>query len=128
MARFSAGDLDRRIIIQKATEARDAAGDVVPGAWVVVGKLWANRKPGVIGTESAAPQGQLRQHDLVWSVRANCISREIFPETHRIFYKGRIHEVVGVIDGDQREDLIKILTCTRPDGRGDRGRENVSGI
>lgn len=131
MTRFAAGEFDRRISVQECVETKDAAGDVVPDEWALYTRLWAKRqaKSGVggIGQEDGQAQGVLRQFDMVWVVRVSPTTRAIAPETHRILYKGRVYEIVGILDGRDRDDVIQILTSARPDQRGSRGNVGATG-
>jgi len=122
-----AGSYDRRIMIQIATPVTDAAGDVVNTSWADAFKLWAERMPKSPGIERPTPAGVLREFDMVLDVRFGTKSRSIAPETHRVLYKGRIYEIVGMIPGKVRGDRITLLTSSRPDQRGSRGDEGQSG-
>lgn len=125
--RFPAGDLDRRLMIQELVEKKDASGDVLRTKWRDLFKLWAKRKPGAIGQEIATDNGVLRQHDVTWYIRAGRKASLLAPEIHRVLYRGRVYEVVGILPGDVREDLVQLLTASRPDNRGSRGDEGASG-
>ena len=122
-----AGDFDRRIQIQQAQQSRDSAGDVIDTEWNDVFKLWARRVPGAPGVEIVSTGGVLRQRDITFGVRDRTKAQSIAPETHRILYKGRIYEIVGVVPGKERANEIEILTCSRPEQRGSRGDEGNSG-
>lgn len=130
MPRFPAGELDRRITVQIATVKKDAAGDVLNDDWETYARLWSKRQAKTgnagIGTEDASAQGVLRQFDMVWTVRTSPTTRGIAPETHRLMYKGRVYEIVGILEGRDRDDIIQILTSSRPDQRGSRGNEGAS--
>lgn len=121
-----AGDLDRRLQIQMSVESTDAAGDPVE-AWGDVFKLWARRIPRNIGAEQVGEGGVLRDFDLVFEVRDGAKAQSIAPESHRILYKGRVYEIVGIRPGRHRSDRIDILVSSRPDQRGSRGTEGASG-
>lgn len=121
-----AGDLDRRIQLQLSVEGSDAAGDPV-SSWEDVFKLWARRIPRAIGAENAGEGGVLRDFDIVWEVRDGEKARSIAPESHRILYKGRVYEIVGIRAGLRRADRIDILASSRPDQRGSRGLGGASG-
>lgn len=121
-----AGDLDRRLQIQIAVEGTDAAGDPVL-TWEDAFKLWAHRIPRSIGSEQTTEGGVLRSFDLVFEVRDGTKAQSIAPESHRILYKGRVHEIVGVRPGRRRADRIDLLVSSRPDQRGSRGTEGASG-
>ena len=126
MVKVRAGRLDRRIQIQVKTEELDAAGDVVAESWDDSFKLWARRVPLGVGVEVTTQHGVLRQFDLVLEVRDGAKARTIAPETHRLMYKGRVYEVVGIREGIERADLIQILVSGRPDQRGSRGDEGAT--
>lgn len=127
MVDVHAGRLDRRIQIQFKTEERDAAGDQIAETWGDVFKLWARRRPQGVGIEAVTEGGVLRSFDLIWQVRDGPKARSIAPETHRVLYKGRIYEIVGIREGIERADLIDLLVAGRPDQRGSRGTEGSSG-
>lgn len=131
MTRFAAGEFDRRITVQEIVEKKDAAGDVVPASWSDYARLWAKRQAksggAGIGQEDGQAQGVLRQFDMVWVVRTSATTRAIAPETHRILYKGRVYEIVGILEGRDRHDVIQILTAARPDQRGSRGDVGATG-
>lgn len=124
MSRYPAGKFDRRIQVQESRETRDKAGDVLQ-EWNNEFKLWADRRPKTPGKEVQATGGTLRQFDLIFRVRDSGMSQRIAPETHRIFYQDRIYEIVGLVPGFDREDIIDILVSARPDQRGDRGNDGV---
>lgn len=127
MAYVESGDLDRRIQIQEAVETKDTAGDVISTAWVDLFKLWAKRVPRSAGTERSIQAGVLREFDVRFEVRDGRKAQSIAPETHRVLYKGRIYEIVGTVALQERQDLIGLLCAARPDQRGSRGNEGVSG-
>lgn len=131
MTRFAAGELDRRITVQQCIEKKDAAGDVIPEDWQPFARLWAKRqaKSGAhgIGQEDGQAQGVLRQFDMVWIVRTSPTTLAIAPESHRVLYKGRTYEIVGIQEGRDRTDIIQILTAARPDQRGSRGDVGATG-
>lgn len=127
MPYVEAGALDRRIQIQTVVETKDAAGDVIASTWSDVFKLWAKRVPRSAGQERSIQAGVLREFDVRFDVRDGPKARSIAPETHRVLYKGRIYEIVGTVALAEREDLIGLLCAARPDQRGSRGNEGVSG-
>lgn len=134
MMKLSAGELDRRIAFQVATESTDAAGDPVL-AWAPVltnrGQplyRFAKKKDGRPTEDPALNTAQqvLRAIDTVWTVRFDPFTSTVAPESHRVVYRERIYEIVGLGEGD-REDAILLLCNSRPDQRGARGQEPVSG-
>lgn len=127
MKRSAAGVLDRRIQVQTLAEQKDAAGDVLKTDWSDAFKLWASRRSPNNVVEIATSNGDIRQADVVFRVRDGSKASTIAPESHRVLYKGRVHEIVGIIADEERDDLIRILTCVRPDQRGSRSNEGASG-
>lgn len=121
-----AGDLDRRIMIQISRPGRDASGDEIQ-KWEDDYKLWSRRVPKGVGTERATEGGVLREFDLLFEVRDGAKARAIAPESHRVLYKGRIYEIVGCRPSRDRADRIDLMVAGRPDQRGSRGLDGVSG-
>lgn len=122
---IAAGDLDRRIRVEFATEGRDRAGDQVaeswgpPPGWPADGKRWAAKRDGRPSEQPSLTVSQqvLRQIDTVFTLRWDRFTSVIAPETHRIVYRGRAYEIVGLGEGE-REDGVILLCSSRPDQRG----------
>lgn len=125
MTRAAAGAFDRRIQIQEAREAQDQSGDPIQ-IWGDEFKLWAERRVNKPGKEIQAAGGTLRQFDLTFRVRDNALSRRIAPETHRVTYQGKIYEIISVLPGRDRDDVIDVYVAGRPDQRGPRGDDGVT--
>jgi head-tail adaptor len=131
--KLTAGELDRRIGFQVAVEDQDAAGDPVL-VWsdaIERGqplRRWARKVDGRPAEDPALGTALqvLRSVDTVFTVRFDSFTRDVAPESHRVTYRERVYEILGLGEGD-REDAIKLLCCSRPDQRGARGREPVSG-
>jgi SPP1 family predicted phage head-tail adaptor len=121
----SAGEFDRRIEIQRATETKDSAGDPIP-SWARAFDRWAKQEAST-GGESTAGQQVVREADTVWILRSDGESQSIAPETNRIRYRGVIYEIVSITPGRRRADTIEILTSSRPDKRGARAQDLPSG-
>lgn len=116
MTRTNSGKLDRRVIVEIATEAQDAAGDPVV-TWAQAFKRWAIRVDGR-GREFFGAQQIVRDADTAFEVRDDSQSRSIAPETHRIVDHDKVFEIVGITEGRERADTLIILTAYRPDLRG----------
>lgn len=114
---MKAGKFDRRITVESATFANDAAGDPIP-TWARVFDRWAvKRELGMSEGEGAG--SVLRQSQVQWTLRDDTQSRVIAPETHRIVYEDRVYEILGITEGEtERHALRIVLTATRPDQRG----------
>lgn len=129
MSNATAGAFDRRIEVYRATETKDRAGDPIP-SWALAFKRWACRRGDsqTKGDETIAAQQVVRQADMIWALRDDSESRLIAAETHRIEYRGAVYEIVGITEGTgARFDTLEFLCSSRPDLRGDRGRNNPSG-
>jgi len=123
--RVSAGDLDRRITIQIATESRDRANDVILD-WADGFNLWASKKDR-LGSQIVSAQELIRTADTVFEVRRTARALTITPEKHRIVFQEKLYQIVSIVDGKERDDTLQILASSRPDGQGARGRGNTSG-
>lgn len=126
MPNIRAGELDRRITIQVATEVRDAANDPLqewnPGDFF---KLWA-KKVDQRGFETAASQQLVRTADTVFTIRDSTRARSIYPESHRIELDGKLFTIISVQESKMRGDCLELLTSSRPDGVGARGAGQTS--
>lgn len=126
MKRQKAGKLDRRILIQLAGVSKDASNDELD-TWVDWERLWAEKRERGAFREVNAQHEVLRDSDTLFVVRRNSISRQIAPESHRIIYADRVYEIVGLGEGLARDDTIHIMCAYRPDLRGARAPDQVSG-
>lgn len=125
MTRYAAGAFDRRIQIQECRDVKDAAGDVLQ-EWSDEFKIWAQRRPNKPGKEIQTDGGTIRQFDLTFRVRDNALSRRIAPETHRVTYQDKIYEIISILPGVDRDDVIDVYVAARPDQRGPRGDDGVN--
>lgn len=125
----SSGELDRRITVEVVAITRDKAGDEIQ-TWPPDGgetfQLWASKKD-QRGFETVGAEQLVRTADTVFEVRTSRRARTIFPETHRVNYDGKIYTIVSIQEGKDRKDSLQLLTSSRPDGRGARGRTPESG-
>lgn len=119
MGNIAAGDLDRRIDIEIATKTRDAAHDVI-STWGAFARRSA-RVRDARGREFFGAQQMVHEADRMFTVRSDAQTRLIAPESHRIVFDNRVHEIVAVAQSRERDDTIDILCTTRPDQQGERG-------
>lgn len=115
-----AGDFDRRIMFQRSTETKDDAGDMVAD-WADDFAIWACKSDSR-GREFFGAQQLIRDADTAWTVRSTTETRAVAPETSRIVYASRIFEIVSISEGKERADTLVIVTASKPDIRGARGR------
>lgn len=125
---ISAGELDRRIQVFKASETVDRAGDTVQ-TWdppELKFDRWASKRD-AYPREIQAAQALLRECDTVFTLRWDSQSRGIAPETYRFMWRGTVYMIVGVTENKGgRMDALDFLCSSRPDLRGDRGRDLAS--
>jgi SPP1 family predicted phage head-tail adaptor len=121
---ISAGELDRRITIERATKTRDKANDEIDG-WVSEFRLWASKRD-YSSRENVGTSQVVREADTLFTIRWSKAARAIAPESHRVMYQGSIYEIVGCIEAADRQDGINILCAARPDVTGARGRTSTS--
>lgn len=124
-SRQASGKFDRHVWVQLVSATTDAAGDevfVASNLW----QRWMEKRERGAFREVVAKTEVLRDADVVFVTRADDRSREIYPETHRLYYKSRVYEIVGLGESNERDDCIILLCCYRPDGRGSRGPGRVS--
>ena len=121
--RFAAGRFDRHVTVQVSTPTRDESNDEIEN-WTPWRRRWMEKRDRESFREINASHQVLRDYDAVFVTRDDSTSRQIAPESHRLFYKSRVYEIVGIATTPERQDCLMILASTRPDGRGDRGPGN----
>jgi head-tail adaptor len=125
---ISAGDLDRRIQVFRATVTIDESGDQVftwdPPAqkfdrWAMIADAY--------GREIKSVQQLVRDVDSVLTLRWDSQTRQIAPENFRFMWRGTVYTIVSVSSpSGVRFDTIAFLCASRPDLQGARGREQAS--
>ena len=94
-----AGNLDIKIIIQSATDARDAYGAVIP-TWDTFATVWA-RKKDIRGDEYFAAQQMNARVDAVFTIRY--LSGLL--ETMRIAYDGKLWDIRSIGNLGRRDGM-----------------------
>lgn len=131
--RATAGDFNRRIQFEIAEQIKDGSGDVILAWPPTAGRAirrWAkkaDRAPQFMNDVYADAQQDLRQMDVVFTVRGGRILKEIGPENARIVYKGKSYQITGKREMGGIDDEIDFWCCVRPDEQGASGREGESG-
>lgn len=118
MSGIPAGQLNRRIDIEVASKLKDAAHDIV-STWV----HFTRRSAKVVdftGREVHGAQQQVREFDRKITLRADNGTKQVAPESYRIIYKDRIHEIVAIAESREWDDALDFLCTTRPDQVGAR--------
>lgn len=115
-----AGNLSRRISIQRRTDTQDSAGQPIP-TWTQIGSVrWAERKPAG-GYEKFGAEQFLAREQVVWEVRYSSDLSGLNPKD-RIVYPvpgldetpadSHIYEILAVSEIGRFQGL-KILTARR---------------
>lgn len=92
-----AGALDRRIDIEAVTYAAAADGEPVP-TWSRLTTISAAIESQA-ATERFAAAQRFATVDTLFRVRWNeAITPTLTPQTHRIVYRGRVYELLGVVE------------------------------
>jgi SPP1 family predicted phage head-tail adaptor len=98
-----AGDLNRRVTLQTATETQDGAGQPIP-AWSDVATVWAAVEP-LEGRELFAAQ-QINAEAIVM-VRIRY--RPGVRPKMRVLYGSRLLGIISVIDPGERHEELRLL-------------------
>lgn len=105
---MAAGKLDRRIIIERATFARDAAGQRIP-TWGTFITVWASRKD-MSDRERFQSGQELNTRDTRFTVRHSSDTKTV-TALDRIAYEGDTYDILGVKETKEgRQQFIEITT------------------
>lgn len=104
------GKMDRRIIIEKRTLSKDAAGGIVE-TWADEMKLWAQRID-KSGKESAIANSDKASAGIDWLIRFNPLLRGLNGASgYRVNYDGLRYDIHHVSEQGRRDGmLLKTLT------------------
>jgi head-tail adaptor len=112
MARLTAGELDRRIILLRGVPADDGF-TTTPGAPAQIGRRWAKKVDISDGERIRASQnGQDVTTRFV--VRSDALTRTIVG-ADSISCRGRTYAVIGAKESVDRDDAIEITAVATPD-------------
>ena len=106
-----AGDLDRRITIERYTETRDPFNNPVK-IWQELAIVWA-AKTDVSDSERLAAQEVGAEISTRFRIRWSLQVRDIDPKD-RVRFEGRLYDIVGVKEIGRREGL-EITAVARPE-------------
>ena len=107
---MAAGNLDRRVVIERATYSPNAFNEPVP-AWSTYATLWAGRKDVSDGEKMAAGQvGAFLQSRFV--VRFSTTTKAIRP-TDRLVYDGGYWNITGIKETADGRNRFLEITCAR---------------
>ncbi len=114
MAVIGAGDLDKRIRFERATNIRDELGGQGVSAWALLFNVWAN-KTDVQDSEKFAVDERSATLSVRWTVRSSTQVKGVTPKD-RIIYEGLEYEIMGVKEtGHGRNKYVEFSTAVRID-------------
>ena len=102
-----AGKMDRRVVLQTATESRDAYGQSI-STWSTTYTVWADVFP-LPYTEQF--EGDRKTEQTLYKVRMRWVTG-IVP-TMRMVYGGYNYDIVSVNEGNRQEYLDLIVSLDR---------------
>ena len=95
-----AGDLRRKVMIQRATEVQDSAGQPIK-TWADWRPKWARRKA-ISGREAIAAQQIVAMADCEYVVRDDSDTRQITAhELYRLVDRARVYDIVSPEPSDK---------------------------
>lgn len=106
-----AGDLDRRITIQRASATRDALNNPIP-AWSDLAEVKASKRE-VSDAERRAAQENAAEISTRFQIHWSPTVADINPKD-RVIYDAIVHEIVAVKELGRRQGL-EISCVARPD-------------
>ncbi|MEY9196634.1 SPP1 family predicted phage head-tail adaptor [Sinorhizobium fredii] len=108
---ITAQDLDRRITIERETEAgRDEVNEPVL-EWTALATVWARRRDASDGEREAAGQvGSTLMSRFV--VRSSSVTRAVTP-VDRLNYSGAIWNILGVKEADEGRNRFIEITAIK---------------
>lgn len=105
---MKAGDLDRRILIQRPVEVRNESGEVITG-WVDVAAVWAGFKR-VSGTDEFKAEQRSSRQQVNFTIRY----RQGIDPKMTVVYDGDRYEIEDVGEfGDGRRDGLVLVAYGR---------------
>jgi SPP1 family predicted phage head-tail adaptor len=114
---MQAGQLDRRILIQRKTETRDTYGQPIP-AWTTIGRTrWANYRP-MRGTERFASDQFIARQQVEFQVRWAEDLSDLSPMDRIVFpvstspAASETYEIMAVHEFGRRQ-MLRILAARR---------------
>ena len=110
---LNAGDLDRRIVIQRPTETRSAPLFEPIQTFATYATVWASKRPAT-AKEIIKAREMGAEIDTVFEVRFSNDVRLTDP-TFRVVHDGITHEIKGVMEIGRREGLM-LLCVARNEG------------
>jgi head-tail adaptor len=98
-----AGKLDRRVAVEIRDIAQSDSGEAVEG-WTPVGTFWMGKRD-ARALERFSGAERVAEIDTVFKARWLPLMRQLRPDTHRLVYRGRVHEIMGVTELGRAEGV-----------------------
>ena len=107
--KYATGDLRSKITIQRKTRTSDGAGGVTE-AWGDIATVWASWVPGA-GSEVWRAQriNPLVRVKAAIRFRGDSFGAPYYGPQDRVFYRGRYHAVISVVDPDDRREWLELM-------------------
>lgn len=101
---MKSGKLDRRITIQVRTVVTDALGGETE-TWADEFPVWAERET-QSATERFVTVQKVADVNTLFRIRwVENIANDVGPKTHRLTYRGRVYEILAVVEIGRREGM-----------------------
>lgn len=109
---FNAGDYNRRVEIQQATQTIDARGERTE-VWAEYSKTWAKVEP-LMGKGMFSADSEITESRMLFKIRYSQSARAIEADLFRVVYAGKNYLVeLEPIDRDEMHEEILIRTVRR---------------
>lgn len=109
-----AGDLDRRIRLERLVKGKDDMGGSTDEGWHVLANVWAARAD-LSDAERYAADEQAATRMTRFKVRSSSVTRSLTP-ADRIFHAHAAYEIIGTKEtAEGRDRYIEISTVMRPE-------------
>lgn len=109
-----AGRLDRRVVIEVRSVARDATGQEVE-TWSPAKTVWMGKRD-VRANERWGAQQVVAEIDAVFTARWRPGDVRLSTDNHRLVYAGRVYNILGITELGRRGGIE--IACA---GRGEAG-------
>lgn len=113
-----AGDLDRRIRIDRANTIQDATGGETGGGFVPLATIWAKRSD-LSATEAFKADERASTRVTIFKVRSSSVTRDVTPRD-QIHNGGDDYEITGIKETKEgRNNYLEFTTVVRNDDEDD---------
>lgn len=112
-----AGDLDRRIRLERLVKGQDDMGGSTEDGWTLIARVWAARAD-LSDAERYAADEQAATRMTRFKVRSSSVTRSLSP-ADRLFHDGAFYEITGTKETTEgRNRYLEISTVMRADHEG----------